>query len=260
MSDFLDRLGTQLAIAPDPRVTRRRRIVRRGWIAGLATFAVATPALAVVQPWTPLLGSNGNDGPLTASQAPVASDLKESLAVLRRPQTDEDRAEATAALAQLSNLNGVQTADIRVLANGSVLVPAEAPDLPPGQFYPAGGVLCLVRTDGASCVPAKSVRSRGLFSIQVSTETGTSVSGLVPDGVATVRYSPKDGAPVDARVDTNFFQVTVPQSTPTAPVPAPAELTEATGKQSLPGGVNPAAGSLEWLDANGAVISRQPIK
>ncbi len=257
MTDFLDRLGDHLQVAElapagatTPRRTRRRKSV---WAIGLAAFAIATPAVAVMRPWEPELGRPAVDGPVTSSNAPVPKVAEDSLAVLRRPQTAADRANATPLLRVLTpQFSGVQTDGVRSVADGWALVPVNAVQSADGSVR---DYLCLVDQSGTSCGAVSELNQQGVSSMRVGDKIGTQIAGVVPDGITTVRFTPADGgAPLEAKVNaSNFFALSIPSAKTLPPADAPPEITQKTGAKTVPGGFEPAHGTLEWLDADGRV-------
>jgi hypothetical protein len=260
MSDFLDRYGDELRttlLARGRQSRRRLRIVRRGWIAALAVLVVATPAVAVTRLWQPLLGRDDGAGTVTATQAPVAKSATEALGLLRRAQTDTDRANAAPLLRILGpHQNEVQTADVRSPAAGWALIPLNAVDEGPNGT--ATNQICLADTTGMVCTPANMIATHGLLSSDVGASS-TTLAGLTPDGVSQVRFTPDNGDPVQTNVTDNFFELHIASTTPQGTVVVPPDVAAKTGHTTAPAPPAPAPGTLEWLDANGQVIFHHPI-
>jgi hypothetical protein len=217
MTVLLDSLSADLAAAGDRlarRAARRRRRVRIFAITiallGLLSTAAATATLF----WQPQLG-NDSQGHPTASTSDVPADQLALLSVLRRPQTDADRGAAGRYAASWlgRQFRGVRTDSIRVLTNGAVLFSAE--------HSPSGdNALCLflADTEGGviSCSTTDQLKRGGTAlltmpppDIKFRTKNGklvlrngrpipvpgsptsprpARVVGIVPDGVAAVRF------------------------------------------------------------------------
>lgn len=235
-------------VTPDDATPRRnRRRWRLGGGAALVGFVAISSAYATGI-WHPELGSNA-DAPPVASARPVAPDLLNKLAVLRRPQTDADRGAASTYALKFPATEriGVQTAAVRVvsLPGGTTVVLIPMVDLDTGTQD-----LCLwVRRPGAdrggrSCattaeviggefvqaegtVPSSEVeRTRadrrrdaqgdapdegGGVQQQPTTMSGTfRVLGIVPDGVRSVHVG--SSAPIP--VDQNLFDGTMTDVSP----------------------------------------------
>jgi hypothetical protein len=221
MADFLDRYGDQLRFARVP--TRRRS--RAPAIGLLVILAVAAPAVAVVQPWNPTLGPSKFGGDVVIDRSPVDRSATEVLAILRRPQTAHDREVATPLLRYAGGtIDNVQVDSIRALSEHYALIPH-------ASVRRSGAMLCVVGGGGAVCSPADGVAEHGVISI-----SDTRVVGVVPDGVARVRFTPDGGKPVRASVRGNFFALRIPGHRPTNVITPPR------------------GGRLEWLDADGEVV------
>lgn len=271
MTDCLDWYGDQLREAG---VRRRRRAIRN------AAVAVAVPALAAVvvvvagpgpdverpalpQPtptwtpppagtWTPAVGRPEAGLDASISRAPISRAMAEAVAVLRRPQTDEDRQVAGPLLRWVgAGTDGVQVDAARALDARQALVPVETfgMDLGPG--------LCVVDRGGAACAPAERVPLDGVTSLS-SGSGGTRYTGVVPDGVALVRFTPQTGAPIEAPVRVNFYDLRIPTTAEPDRVRPPAGWRGPVGDDGrIASPPMPAMGRLDWLDADGKVVSRR---
>jgi hypothetical protein len=269
MPDFLDRLGDQLRVAHAAQSVKPKRrpgmlaraglwprLGRRGVLASLTVLALAAPALAVVQPWSPILSRPGVDGPVASDSSPVVTTARGALAVLRREQTSADRTLAeprVKAIGMGNQVDGVQTASIRALVDGWVLVPAKKVTTGPGQTD--SDELCITNGQTVGCSTSSSFVENGVGVLSAS-KTDTSIAGLVPDDVARVRFTPDTGTPVTVDVESNFYSLSVPETAPSAPVKAP------DGSTMIPGPPMPVAGTLDWLDINGHIVgpARQRLR
>jgi hypothetical protein len=253
MSDFLERYGDQLRVAR-VRADRRRRVLRRGTIASFVVVAIAAPAVAVIEPWSARLGRPRIDGRVSVSRAPVPASARDVLAVLRRPQTARDRRLAAPHLRNAnSRMVGVQVDEIRAVSPHYALVPITGMKTPYGA---QGPMLCLLGGGGSGCSPVADVARLGVSAVSAGFEHGTHFFGVVPDGVARVRFTPATGEPAVASVRDNFYEIRVPQLGPPRPgVKPPPGYTGPVGADStLPAPPMPAGGQLDWLDAHGNVI------
>lgn len=223
---------------------------RRGWLVVLAAVAVATPALAITQPWDPTIGRPDVEGPVASDRSPVTPAAKNVLAVLRRPQTAADRERTAPLLQGISGtvINGVQTASIRALADGWALVPATSVQTGPGVSR--GDQLCFTNGSSTTCGSANRLASSGIASSEATT-TSTTFTGLVPDGVASVRFAGADGTRKTAAVTSNFYELVVNEVAPPTMIDAPQGYD---GSAQIPAPPMPVAGTVDWLDANGSVI------
>ena len=206
---------------------RRFRVAvprRRGPVVVLAALLIGVPAAtATVAGWSPF--DDAERSPRlpapSSSQDGAAPELVATLAVLRRDQTDADRGVDTKKAARAfgatagSGYRGAQLKGIRVLDRdrGIVLIPFERGPVPldpqgrpvPG-FDPASytNVACLFEQSGdgfagIGCHSADKIRSGRA----ISSGSGR-VTGLVPDGVATVRLG-RGSQGTDAAVRDNLF-------------------------------------------------------
>jgi hypothetical protein len=220
-------------------------------VVSLAALAVAAPALAITQPWNPMLSRPGIDNPVKTDASPVTAAAREALAVLRRPQTPEDRAKTAPLLTAVgagNQVEGVQTAFIRLLTDGVALVPAKS--VRSGPFATSDDQLCLTDGGSVTCGPASSVRTTGITGVEAS-RTTTSYKGLVPDGVARVRFTANTGTAAEVAVTSNFYSLSVPEVAPPRMIDAPEGFN---GPSRIPGPPTPVGGTIEWLDANGRVV------
>jgi len=247
MPDFLERYGQQLQAARRRADRRRARVLRRGTVASLVVVAIAAPAVAVMQPWNPRLGRPRIDGHVSVSRAPVPASARAALAVLRRPQTARDRRLAAPHLRNASHeMVGVQVDGIRAVSPAYALVPIKGMRTP---LQTLGPMLCLLGGGGSGCNYAKDVARDGVILVSAGFAHGTRFVGIVPDGVARVRFTPVGAAPVVAEVRDNFYALRVPRLGPPARVTPPKGYTGA-----IPSPPEPAHGQLQWLDAAGEVI------
>lgn len=260
MSDFLERFGEQLRAAQAPQTSRRNvapyghLLRRRGLMALVAVVVVAAPALAITEPWNPTIGRPNIDGPVTSDRSPVAAAATDVLAVLRRPQTAADRDGAAPLLKGIvgSQIDRVQTASIRLLADGWALVPATAVQAAPGRSV--GEQICFTNGRSTTCGSARGLSSTGIAGSE-ATATATTFTGLVPDGVARVRFVGRDGSTKEVAVASNFYELVVDEIAPPRMIDAPKGYD---GPARIPGPPLPVAGVTEWLDANGTVVGPTP--
>ena len=179
-----------------------------------------------------------------ASLIAVAADAP---AILRRPQTARDRRLAKPKLRYTGGeISGVQVDSVRALSPNYALVPA----IKAGTR--TAGNVCILGSGGGTCAPAASVAEQGV-AMSSGGLKGSHYIGVVPDRVARVRFTPNGGAPVEADVRDNFYDLRTAEHSPAGRVDAPPGVkTGPDGKVAGPGG--PAHGLLEWLDASGRVI------
>lgn len=258
MPDFLDRLGAQFYAADAPSVNSRHtphgrlaaRLGRRGLIlAGTSLVVIAPASVAIVQTWQPELTRPGIDQPVKTDDSPVDSDATSNIAVLRRDQTAADRT-ATApllkALGAGNQVDGVQVGAIRSVAPGWALVPVKSVRTSPTATTP--DQLCLTNGTMIACSKASSVATTGLTMISSSSD-GTRLTGIVPDGVERVRFTPAErGTLAEAPVGSNFFQIRVPQTR----APNPVQMPDGRG---VTRGHLPADGVVTWLHSDGTQIA-----
>lgn len=234
--------GDHMTATIPPRPGPRRRWRRLGLI-GIAAFACAAPAVAAVQPWQ----SAQETPPATASGDPGAV-ARDALSVIGRPQTDADRAFAPA-LTKGANaqLQDPDMGSLRAVGGGAAVIAAKLSD-------PVRGIteqVCLIVGDLTGCASAGSFPATGLQVRSANGDGVTRVVGLVPDGVAKVRFVPTDGPAVTAPVTNNHYSLKVvneqPALTPTS-VSSPVAGAPTTPPPT------PVTGTAEWLDRSGAVV------
>lgn len=257
MADFLDRYGLQLRHA---RQRRRRRAVR------VSLLAVASPAVVAVAvvlgmsspdverpatptatatptpgTWTPAVGRPDKGIPARIDRTPVSPVATDVLAVLRRPQTDRDRRLAAPRLRYVGPpTEDVQVDGVRALNARYALVPMAR-----------GPRLCVIGSGGSACSPVDMVPRHGIASISAGKQ-GTTYVGVVPDGVARVRFTPEAGQPVEVVVRENFYELRIRTTAPPGRVSPPAGWNGPKGKDGkIEGPPMPAYGKLEWIDGNG---------
>ena len=229
---FIDSFEDQLVEAAqrqrDASVSGRARRFRpsmprrRGPAVVLAALLIGVPAAtATVAGWSPFDDADRSPrlpAPSTSQQG-AAPELAATLGVLRRDQTDADRGvdtkKAARAFSSTGGYRGAQLKGIRVLdpERGIVLIPFERGPVPldpqgrplPG-FDPASytNVACLFEQSGdgfagIGCHSADKIRSGRA----ISSGSGR-VTGLVPDGVASVRLG-RGAQSTEAAVRDNLF-------------------------------------------------------
>jgi hypothetical protein len=264
--DFLDRYGWQLERA------RRRRGRRRAAGAALlvpvtaavavAVFALPSPDSDVERPavtpsatptgtWSPDVGRPHVGLDARIDRSPVSGDAAEVLAVLRRPQTARDRRLAEPRLKHAGGAaDGVQVDAVRALSKDYALVPVTKSEGRSEQM------LCIMGGGGGACGPAARIRERGISSLSGG-PNGTHWVGVVPDGVARVRFTPDGGRPKDSVVRENFYEIRVPEHGPEGRTPPPKGWKGPTDKDGMiPGPGGPANGTIEWFDAAGKRINQ----
>ena len=226
---FIDSYESQLVEAAqrrhDARLRNRldRRLNtprRRALAVVLAGVIVAAPATAAGIRFNPFddPGRDPRNPPPSQSTRGLDPDLTATLGVLRRPQNDADRGVATSRAARAfsrPNYEGVNLGGIRVVdpARGVVLVPFErtpVPTDPQGRPVPGfdpstyTNAVCLFERSsdgfaGIGCHTADKIRAGRAL----ATGSGRA-SGLVPDGVATVRLV-RGAESTEAVVRDNYF-------------------------------------------------------
>ena len=93
------------------------------------------------------------------------------------------------------------------------------------------------------------IKGGGLSTI-IAGPDGSEFAGLVPDGVAKVRFTPSTGQPVEADVSSNFYDLHVDQTSASVRVTPPSGYTG----PPISAPPTPANGRIEWLDSSGTVI------
>ena len=235
-------------VASAARLNHRRsgwRSPRRGGALAIALALVAGSALAAIQPWRPLLGTNDLGHPST-STAPLPPDQLARLAVLRRPQSPGDRqAPIPRMLTYLDghHISGVHVEGIRVLdrrsAGIAVLVPVEQEHLPSGATYESArrGLLCLMfgsETGVAlSCGTSADLEAGRMAGSAQFLSRPAELFGLVPDGVASVGITYPDGTTSHAAITNNAYVIEEPSAAQTAGAPQVRWL-DASGKDTGP--------------------------
>lgn len=227
---FIDSYESQLVAAGRRRrdARLRRRVARwlhlppgRGPAVALAALLIGVPAAAAtVGYWDPFddPGADPRFPAPSRTERPLDPELRATLGVLRRPQTDADRGVATSRAARgfrSSGYEGVRLDGIRLVdpARGIVIVPFERFSFPkdsegrpiPG-FDPAdySNAVCIFQPArdgfaGVGCHTASKVRSGRAIG-----DDGGTVAGLVPDGVARVVLQ-RGEARTHVPVRDNFF-------------------------------------------------------
>lgn len=208
-----------------PRRDRPRRW-RPAALVAVGAVLIAGTALAATQPWAPVLGGQDRGHPTVSPGAPP-DDQTSVLAVLRRPQTDQDRSSAVQRDLRLigQQEHGVQTRYIRYLAPGLdgsaiVLVPSErfadeaagsgspTVDAPLCVFYPIAAASSGPPAGGAfPCWTGRDIRAGRATAEAAPTTDHLHLFGLVPDGVKTVVAHFSDGSTATASTSSNFFDV-----------------------------------------------------
>lgn len=228
--ELQEALARAVARSTDARAARRWWQLTRGG-AVMATSGVLLAGTALAAGPLGLLAS-GPQAPRAAG-VDVPYDQRAALAVLRRPQSDEDRSgEVREVLRVLrrDHIDGVHEGAVRVLRSDrrlfAVLVPAERDGRP--ESTPPGvrrNVLCLM-TSFASSTPRTDVLpvrqkdgsrrrvalggvGRRCGDLRDLTTTGIQAgnSGVVPDGVARVRIRFRGRRYREAPVRNNFYAV-----------------------------------------------------
>lgn len=220
---------------------RRRRIPRTPLAISLvAGLAISGTAIAATGAWRPVLGVGGAH-PQPAPR-PLASDLRNGLAVLARPQTAADRGAAVQAVLKyglFADRNRPHLGDVRLLAThdggAAVLVPMNHvnyrhPNLPrrdrlcvlysrtfdawqhPATLQSCGNLGQLRAGEITSWMPHDYRRGTATF---LSGLRETHQWGLVPDGVTRVKVTFYGKTTAWATVRDNFYDATSPRTTRT---------------------------------------------
>jgi len=263
--DFLDRYGRQLERARRRRARRRAAgaslLVPAGAAVAIALFVLPTepelerlaePAPSPTVTWSPEVGRPEKGLGASIDRAPVSGDASDVLAVLRRPQTERDRRLAAPRLRHAGGaVDGIQVDAVRALSKNYALVPVTKVE---GGSEP---MLCIMGGGGSGCGRASSVREHGVSSLSGG-PNGTHWVGVVPDGVARVRFTPDGGTPKDSIVRENFYEIRVPEHAPETRIRPPKGWKAPVGEDGMiPGAGGPASGTIEWFDSAGKVIKRQ---
>jgi hypothetical protein len=209
MTDFLDRLAVQFAIAErrlcaTAGVTANRRWrARRTVILALATTLGATgAALAAtgVLSSGPVSLAQYRAGEQAALASVVPTRQAAAFAILRRPATASDALPASILPEQFVRIYGANAALARRVQG-----------LPQGVeawLVPGNGSLCLVANGGVSCGPDATLIKYGLAVESGSGSGPQSVTGVVPDGVTSVTITLANGSQQDATVVDNGYAAT----------------------------------------------------
>ena len=104
-------------------------------------------------------------------------------------------------------------------------------------------------TGGGACGSSHVVRMKGIAS-----GLWGQVNGIVPDGVATVRATTRDGQIVTGRVVNNAYELLAPGRD----LPQDGSDTGRGAAMRPPKSGQLKSGTYEWLDASGQVIRRMP--
>jgi hypothetical protein len=188
-------------------------------VAPVLALAVAGPAVAITQPWRPILGRPAlHDTPLSTSNTPVPRDATAILGVLRRPQSTYDRSPTTEKLLRGAGQEfaGVRLPSVRLvtLARGhdALVISAASVGLPAEGETDIADPLCLEWSDGGTCGSLSTLQTHGIV-----VSGGPQVLGLVPDGVATVALNFAGGKTLSAAVhDNTFYLASAPTTRPAA--------------------------------------------
>ena len=252
MTDFLERYGAQFRLAVEAGAQQEadvegRSRPRRRWRTGLIAVAVAgiaAPALAVTQPWQPILGRPDIDhGAPSVSDTAVLPEQAKAIAELRRDQSAEDRQAGRLLRSLHPGFDGVNPASIRLLRPGSPNPVALVAVDRLYQRHDRGGLpifdhaLCLSEAQTVSCASTADMLD-GRFVVM----SGARVYGLVPDAVASVKVSFADGRTVVGSAEDNLFDVTAPTARSDVGPDDPSQDASATFRK------------LQWLDTQGSVI------
>jgi hypothetical protein len=227
----LPQLQEALLVASDVMVARSRRRAQRFRLGLMTTAAVATVgggAVASQGLWGPVVGLDAERAP-SVSRAPAPRSQQALLGVLRRSQTAADRsASSQHALRVVSaRYRDVRVSDVRRLGpagTGSsvVLVPVgtvrSRSDEAPQRAAAGDDALCLFVVDAAdaaasSCFSEDDVRDGTAWKIAAER-----VSGVVPDGVASVRVAVPRRGTFDVPVQGNAYAIPLGRVAPGATI------------------------------------------
>ena len=277
MTDFLDRYGEQLARA---RPGRRRRIAGASLLAVAASAAAAlvlllarpapeierpaqtpvassTPAPTPTEPaavgkWTPTLGRPKLGITASVDNTPIAQPVIDALAVLRRPQSERDRKLAGPKLRYAGNgINGIQITGVRALNAEYALVPVTQFATEPRS---AGAGICLMGGGGGACAPVDSVPRHGVTLIGAGGQRHP-LRRHRPRRHRPRSLHATDGAPIEATVTGNFYELRYHTSARPTRVTPPKSWKGPTGTDGkIQGPPMPVRGALEWLDASGHIV------
>lgn len=210
------------------RRTPRRTI---GIAMTASALVIGGTALAATTPWSPTVGDDRRGHPTTAT-TDLPGDQLDALAVLRRPQDENDRTPNVQALLELLSADltgGIRTDSIRVLAtreDGTTALYTAERDGFPGVDRPQDvkrDVVCLlfgthiqfvrgkrVRTPhptaGVDCGTTSDLRA-GKLAMGAQYAGRLELNGLVPDGVSKVSLTLRTGQIIDAPVTNNTFHI-----------------------------------------------------
>ena len=261
MNGYLDSLKQELVSASGrlpmiAGVNRRPRWRRRSRLMGvaIAVLALSATAVAATAPWRPIFGDPSSPQPVVVSRAAPPAEQLALLGVLRRAQTENDRGSTTQRALRFfgTSTQGVHTDYIRVLATGdgelpAVLVPARSWNLVGVEENEPRlrKVFDRARKQDALCIFVFDPVDGGGNGCYTTAELlkgfagggiGPVAYGLVPDGVARVRFEYQTGAET-ATVRDNFYEHRTAEPGATH-VPLPNKTT--------------------WLDVDGKPTTEQP--
>jgi hypothetical protein len=203
--------------------------------------------------WTPRVGRPDKGLAASIDRTPVSQAAVDAFAVLRRPQTQRDRRLTEPRLRYVGGMvDGIQVDGVRALGSGYALIPVT-------KFGPnAGHGLCVVGHGGSACGSIDSAPRTGVSSLSAGADY-TNYTGVVPDGVARVRFTPEGAAPVEVAVRDNFYELRTSAPSARGRMDPPEGYTGPTGKDGkIEAPPMPAHGRLEWLDAAGNVVQQRP--
>jgi hypothetical protein len=232
MTDFLDQLAVQFAVAEralsstGAAPARRRWRTRRTVILSLATTLGATgAALAAtgVLSRGPVSVAQYRAGEQAALVSVVPPGQAAAFAILRRPATTTDALPASMLPEPFVRIYGANPA----LARRVQGLPKDVQ----AWLVPGNGSLCVVADGGASCGPDAALIKYGL-AVESGSGTGPqSIAGVVPDGVSSVTITLADGRAQDATVVDNGYAATARGSSPIARL----ALNTPAGEVPVPG-------------------------